>query len=1110
MKALTFTFSSSSCLSLLFVSSFFSLCLCTQNSDPALCIATERLVLIQLKNNLIDRANRLSSWVGQDCCSWPGVVCNNITGNVQEIRLRGPDDESHCHGSYDTGDDEQMLGGTITPSLTKLLQLTYLDVSCNDFGFAPIPAFFGSFQNLRYLNISKSQFSGEIPHQLGNLSRLRVLDLHDGPLFSNLRSESLKWLKDLKELQHLDMGGIDLARASDWLEVIGMLPSLIELHFSLCGLDQFPSNPTSVNFTSLIVLDLSYNNFNSLLPRWIFSLHNLVLLDLTNCLISGLNPGTRGGFHSMPSLDTLRVSGNPFVNSSSLLNGLSSLSNLRVLDVSNCDLSAPILGKLHNLSMIVHIDLSNNQIVEKIPKSISNLCNLITLDLQSNFFSGDLSELLERFCECETPKLELLAFRGNFMIGQLPKKLGRLKNLGSIDVAYNKLTGTIPNSIGSLSLLKTLQMNLNQLAGSIPDTIGDLSSLNFLDLSYNKLNGSLPESIGRLGGLVFLTVHHNSLTGVVTENHFTNLTSLETLWIGDNNLAFKINVHNWIPPFQLQVLRIGSCSLGPQFPSWIQSQTNLTELDLANANISDTIPIWIWSTFSSVTFLNISHNNIEGKLGNVSFLAPGAVLDLSDNHLHGLLPGHFNKPDLDFLDLSSNGLSGNLEQFLCTGIQELRQLRVLNLANNNMSGVISDCWFNWEFLVILNLEKNQFSGKIPSSLGNLSSLLSLEIRDNKLSGNLPVSLLNSKSLIIIELAENDLVGRIPESIGSDNTSLKLLSLRSNKFEGKIPDEICHLGSIQIMDLAHNDLSGNLPTCFTNFTVISGRETSSPFILYDTLFQNQVLGSASLVTKGRVSTYDNILFLVTTLDLSNNKFSGSIPNELVSLLGLRYLNLSQNNLSGQIPNSFSKTGNLESLDLSVNHLNGRLPSSLSALTTLNFLDVSYNNLVGRIPTGPQLQTFNESSFIENALCGDPLPPCSKNTYDPKETINNHDESNGIDWILVIFTLIGLVIGFWVIIAPLIVSKSWRNTYYHFLEEIWIKLQHFILIIFPCFTRHEPAHETLSSVDRLQQFDLSQYIYGEPKGFQQESSYEASSSAHNIQQSNDDQQEVHNLN
>nr|GEU38465.1 putative leucine-rich repeat protein, plant-type [Tanacetum cinerariifolium] len=1097
------TFSSSSCLWFLVILSFCILCRCNQNQDDVLCKATERSALIQFKNKLIDQANRLSSWTGNDCCSWSGVVCDNFTGHVLEIRLRGPDDgiKGHCHGSFDTDDEleeasKQMLGGNISSSLLKLVQLRYLDLSCNDFKLIPIPAFIGSLENLTYLNMSKSQFGGEVPPKLGNLYRLRVLALQDDKANSNLHSNNLRWLRNLKQLHHLDTVGVNLTEASDWLQVISTLSSLQELYLSSCSLTQIPSDPSTVSFTSLIVLDLANNLFDSLLPGWIFTLHDLEVLDLTGCFSRGLNPGTHGGFRSVPSLMTLRVSSNNFVNSYSILDWLSSLSNLRVLDVSNCNISVPILGSLQNLSLIVHIDVSNNQIVEEIPKSLSNLCNITTLDLQSNNFSGDVSELLERFCECESPKLELLAMRGNYLIGRLPRKLGRLKNLSSIDLAYNQLIGIIPDSIGSLSLLKIFQMNINGLEGSIPETIGDLSSLEFLDLSFNKLNGSLPESIGQLGKLSFLTLHHNFITGIVTENHFTNLTSLGTLWIGDNKLTFKLN-ENWIPPFQLSVLRIGSCSLGPRFPSWVQSQTMLTDLDLSNANISGVIPNWIWTTFSAVTYLNISHNNIQGKLGDVSFLTPAAVLDLSANHFNGLLPSNFSKLNLDFLDLSYNNISGSLDQYLCSEIQEPQMLRVLNLGHNNMSGVIPDCWIKWESLVILNLENNRFSGIIPSSLGNISSLESLVIRDNRLSGSLPVSLLNSKSLVILELSENKLTGSIPALIGRESTGLKLLSLRSNKLEGNVPDEICHLSSIQILDLGHNDLSGNLPRCFGNFTVISGRETSSPIVLYDTLFQNQVLGSASLVTKGRLSAYSTILYLVTTLDLSENQFSGSIPSELVELPGLRYLNLSQNNLTGSIPNTFREMRQLESLDLSLNHLDGKIPSSLSSLSGLSFLNVSYNNLSGRIPTaGPQLQTLTGSSFAGNALCGAPLAACQPNNDDTEGTNDQFDESNAIDWILVIFTLVGLVVGFWIIIVPLLVSMRWRNAYYHFLDKMRIKLQDVILLIFPCFRRRKPLPGTISFTNQVQEFELSQYILNTDYK-QNESFSEASSSTQQVQ-------------
>ncbi|XP_076956744.1 receptor-like protein EIX2 [Bidens hawaiensis] len=991
----------SSCLLFLLVSSLCSFCFCNQNSDPALCIPTERSALIDLRNNLTDHANRLSSWVGKDCCSWSGVVCDNITGHVHEIHLRGPDFFNMKH----------MIGGSISPSVINLLQLRYLDLSCNDFGGSSIPAFIGSFQNLIYLNLSYSNFSGEIPHQLGNLSTLHVLDLHG----IDAKSKSLAWLKNLKGLQHLDMGDIDLQEASDWFQVVSNLTSLQELHFYYCELYQLPSNPTTGSFMSLNALDLSYNLFENALPGWIFSLRNLTLLDLSGCFISGVLSGTHGGFHSMPSLRTLCLKETTFVNSSSLLNGLSSLSNLRFLDLKFCDISSPILGNLQNLSFIEHVDLSGNWMVEEIPKSLSNLCNITTLYLRWNNFFGNVSELLEGFCECESPKLEVL------------------------DLSFNQLTGAIPESIGQLSKLYSLQLQNNSLTGILPERLGNLKNLIWIDLSLNQLTGAIPESIGQLSKLYSLQLQNNSLTGILTENHFANLTTLVELLVGDNRLVFKLIVNNWIPPFKLQTLSARSCSLGPQFPSWIQLLTGLTYLDVSNANISDTIPSWFWTTFPSLYYLNISHNSIQGELGDVNSFTTDATVDLSNNRLHGRLPGNYSTTR--FLDLSNNRISGSLEQFLCSGIQIPQVLEFLNLANNSMSGVISDCWKNFGRLVILNLEKNRFSGIIPSSLGNISSLRSLEMDENRLYGNLPPWLLNSTGLVVIKLAENELVGKIPSSIGRNNTSLRVLSLRSNKLEGKIPDEICHLSSLQILDLAHNDLSGNLPTCFTNFSVISGRETSGPIVLY-----KGTIITASLVTKGNTYTYGTILYQVTSLDLSDNKFSGPIPDELVRLSGLRYLNLSHNDLTGTIPNSFSQDETLESLDLSMNHLEGNIPLSMSQLTSLNCLNVSCNNLVGGIPTGPQFQTFSELSFIGNALCGGPLPACLQNNGSTEGITDGHGEADGVDWILVIVTLAGLVVGFWIILAPLFISRRWRITYYCFLEEIWFKLQNFIFLLF----------------------------------------------------------------
>ncbi|PWA83466.1 leucine-rich repeat protein [Artemisia annua] len=161
----TFTF-----FLLLIVSILCSNCLCNGN----LCIENERVALLQFKHDLVDDANRLSSWSSEyiECCSWAGIVCDNVTGHVHELHLRGHD-------------PEQMLGGNVNPSLVSLKQLKYLDLSSNNFNEIQIPSFIGSLGNLRYLNLSMSQFQGGVPYELGNLSMLVVLDLKNGIWLSN-------------------------------------------------------------------------------------------------------------------------------------------------------------------------------------------------------------------------------------------------------------------------------------------------------------------------------------------------------------------------------------------------------------------------------------------------------------------------------------------------------------------------------------------------------------------------------------------------------------------------------------------------------------------------------------------------------------------------------------------------------------------------------------------------------------------------------------------------------------------------------------------------------------------------------------------------------------
>ncbi|KAH7856119.1 hypothetical protein Vadar_032911 [Vaccinium darrowii] len=773
----------------------FHVCFCngisssSNNNHNITCFENEREALLKFKQDLKanftgHNLNRLSSWdIGEDCCQWAGVVCDNFTGHVREIRLQSPSYREYS-AQTDAGYESYLrykLRGKVNPSLLDLKHLQYLDLSNNDFEGTHIPSFLGSMTTLRYLNLSRTGFFGTIPPQLGNVTAMRYLDLgYNGGLLGG----NLQWLSGLVSLQHLDMSFVNVSKASDCLQVMRNLPSLVELHLSGWELEYVVSPSTNkINFTSLDILDVSYAYLGSCIPGWIFSLNHLVSLDMSSCFFNCPFPS---GIENMAALRALDLSWNAF--NSTIPNGLYSLSHLESLNLGLSIWQGVISSAIGNLTSLVSLDLSNNQLQGSIPASLGKLCMLKTIDLSYNNFYGEVADVFKGFSRCKSHSLETFITRWNNLIGHLPYELGQLKSLAYFDLRRNSFSGPIPESIGRLSSLKMLY------------------------LSDNKFKGTLPESLGQLGKLEVLHIYDNSLKGVVSDAHFANLTRLRRLNAGGNNLTLKAS-ENWVPPFQVEDLYLDSWQLGPQFPLWLPSQRKLTSLSIANTNISDSIPTLFWPVFSKLQYANLSRNQIHGE---VPSLPSNSWVDLSSNCFNGSLP--LISSNLSWLDLSNNSFSGSIYHVLCGKGEE--PLLFLNLGNNLLSGKIPDCCQHWQELYVVRLENNNLVGSIPNSIGQLLNLQPLHLRRNHLSWELPPALQSCSSLFIMDLGENKFTGSIPPWMGSALLGLMVLNLHSNNFSDHLPHELCRLSALQILDVARNNLSGHVPRCFANFSAMA--------------------------------------------------------------------------------------------------------------------------------------------------------------------------------------------------------------------------------------------------------------------------------------------------
>ncbi|XVF54896.1 hypothetical protein PTKIN_Ptkin05aG0217200 [Pterospermum kingtungense] len=978
------------------------------------CHEFEGQALVRFKQDLTDPSGRLASWGNEpNCCTWPGVTCDEKTGHVLKLRLRNPLDPYNEFYIPSEAYAKLWFGGNINPSLQDLKHLRYLDLSGSNFGGMQIPKFLTAMHSLRYLNLSASGFGGLVPPQLANLTNLRFLDLHDfAPL---LYVDNLQWLSNLVKLKHLDLSRVDLSKASDWFQVTNSLPSLVELHLSGCNLDHLPTQ-TNASFSSLSILDLSSNSFtNPLIPEWIFRLNSLVSLDLSHNNFESPLPD---GLQNFTSLRYLNLYWNNF--NSSIPTWLYGFKSLEFLNLGSNYFLGSISNDLGNLTSITTLDISDNELEGFVPRSMGSLCRLKKIKLSGLKLTQDLSQVLQALSSgCLSDSLVSLYLDICELSGHLTDQLQLFKNLADLSLSRNSISGPIPESLALLASLKTL------------------------DLSRNRVNGTLPLSLRQLWKMERLWLSHNLLKGVVSEAHFVNLTRLRLFQASGNPLVLKVS-SQWVPPFDLKVMAFSSWHLGPKFPPWLRSQQDFVYLDISVTGIIDTIPNWFWNLSTLFFSVNLSHNQIYGKvpeyIASSPLIAEPLYIDLSSNNFVGPLPCFSSK--VNTLELSNNSFSGPMSPLLCCNMYQPKGLEILHLADNNLSGEIPDCWMNWPNLVSIDLKNNHLSGNIPSSMGSLNLLQSLHLGKNNLSGVLPSSLQNCSMLLAIDLDDNNFVGNIPGWIGDRLSNIIIISLRSNGFDGQVPDQLCSLSYLAILDLAHNNLSGNIPKCFMNLSAMAENQNSTDPISYSFGHFGTSLETFLLMIKGILLEYSSTLQLVTSMDLSDNNISGEIPADIANLLGLRFLNLSNNHLTGVIPKNIGNMRLLESVDLSWNQISGEIPPSMSALTFLSYLNLSSNDLTGKIPSSTQLQSFNVSSYEGNNLCGPPLlKTCIPNATIPVDD-NRGSEADGfeVDWFsFYVSVALGFVVGFSLVMGPLLFNKSWRFAYYGMLDRVWHKIR-----------------------------------------------------------------------
>jgi Leucine-rich repeat (LRR) protein len=204
----------------------------------------------------------------------------------------------------------------------------------------------------------------------------------------------------------------------------------------------------------------------------------------------------------------------------------------------------------------------------------------------------DLNECEWHGCYCATDDPDTIrgiSLVGEKLKGSLPREIGLLTRLLSLDLQSNEISGTMPSEIGQLSNLELLLMTGNQLSGGMPRNWGQMTRLRELVVTSNNLEGTIPTELADLSSLSRLNLDSNPFSGRIP-TQFGKLTKLEELILGISG-----SLHGPLPAEfnqleRLETLIIFGFNISSSIPTQLTQLASLKSLALEKCSLEGTIP----------------------------------------------------------------------------------------------------------------------------------------------------------------------------------------------------------------------------------------------------------------------------------------------------------------------------------------------------------------------------------------------------------------------------------------------------------------------------------------------------------------------------------------
>ncbi|XP_065636617.1 receptor-like protein 7 [Quercus suber] len=553
--------------------------------------------------------------------------------------------------------------------------------------------------------------------------------------------------------------------------------------------------------------------------------------------------------------------------------------------------------------------------------------HVIGLDLSSSCLYGSMLSNSSLFSLVRLQRLNLA--HNNFNFSQIPSGFGHLTRMTYLNLSNSSFSGQIPSKFSKLSKLTSLDLSYNSKLhlGSLQGLVQNLTSLEDLSLRYVQISSPVPEILGNLSCLRTLYLTGCGLHGEFPPGIF-KLPNLQDL-----RVVYNPDLMGYLPEFYssspLKILAIWGTSFSGKLPDSIGNLNSLNKLWIGNSSFSGHIPSSL-GNLTRLTLLELSFNSFVGQIpSSFANLTQLGHLGMVSTQLMGRIPSWLaNLTQLTTLELAFNKLQGSIP----ISIFELKKLENLNLYSNHLSGTVTlEMFSNLKFLTSLLLSMNKISFLTKTSTNatqnkfEVLGLASCNLR------HFPNFLREQDQLQWLDLSYNNIQDQIPKWVWNTSKETLMIVNFSHNFLTGFDQHMDNFPwpQLQILDLRSNMLQA-LPLIPPPSTLV--------YLVADNMLQGEV---SPLICK---------LSSLHSLDLSNNKFRGTLPHCLSNFSNsLSILNLQGNNFHGMIPQLCAKGSRMKMIDLSQNQFEGLLPRSLLNCKMLEILNLGSNQLNDVFPS-----------------------------------------------------------------------------------------------------------------------------------------------------------------